>query len=207
MLNKFRTIAQIFSSRMWIRQSLLCLTVALVAIAIVNSWVIPPASARVMREELRTGDLLYKSLRTLNDNRGYSWQAIAFTQIPDGRSARTSADRSDVQPESAPEVMYLRLVGFPGTVSIDRSKPLVVASPAGQQFALPDRSDLIFKNGLSPQPNVAQYPLAEVLKEVRSPTPLRLTLATIEDEPVELRLSRVIIQEWLDVNQQAQSER
>lgn len=181
------------------------LLILIVAIAMLNSWMIPTASARVMREELQSGDILYKSLRTLNDNRGYSWQAIAFTQRPNGELGTRSKSGSDMQPESLPDVMYLRLVGFPGRVSIDRSKPLIVAAPAGQQFALPDRSDLIFKNGLSPQPNVGQYPLAEVLKDVRSPVPLRLTLATTNAEPVELRLPRVVVEEWITVHQQARS--
>lgn len=175
----------------------LLVAIALVAIAIFNSWVIPTASARVMREELQSGDILYKSLRTLNDNRGYSWQAIAFTQLP---SEGGSENESGVQPESQSEVMYLRLVGFPGKVSIDRSKPLMVEASGGKQFALPDRSDLIFKNGLRPQPNVGQYPLANLLEQVRSPTPLRLTLAT-EQDPIELKLSRAVVEEWLDVNQ------
>lgn len=175
----------------------------IVAIALLTTGLPSSASARVMREELRTGDILYKSLRTLNDNRGYSWQAIAFTQIPDQQDVGQPESRIEAEAEK----MYLRLVGFPGTVSIDRSKPLIVEVPGERQLTLPDRSSLIFKNGLSPQPNVGQYLLADVLEEVRSPMPLRLTLATVDGEPVELKLPRVIVEEWIDVNQRAQQAR
>lgn len=192
-LYSFRSAFGSYTLRRWLWLRVAVALILIAAIIIGGSGFAPAASARVMREELQTGDVLYKSLRTLTDNRGYSWQAIAFRQIPEGSA----------MPQ--PDPMYLRLVGFPGAVSIDRSKPLIVAAPAGQQFTLLDRSDLIFKHDLPPQPNVGQYPLTDVLAEVRSPLPLRLTLPTLDADAVELRLPRVIVEEWLDVDQRADS--
>lgn len=148
----------------------------------------PSSDALVIHETLASGDTLHKALRTLKDNRGYSWQAIAFTQIhPD--PTRPNSDSS----------VYLRLVGFPGSVSVDRALPLIVAPPVGQPLMLADVSDMIFKDGLPPQPNVAQYRLNDVLDLLSAPKPLQLTLPTINGDERDLRIPRAVVAEWLTI--------
>jgi hypothetical protein len=174
-------------------------------------WAIPchDASARVMQEHLPGDVTLDKSLRTVKDAKGYSWQAIAFKMTHDGNS-------------NGP---YLRLVGFPGAIAIDRTHPLIITTPSGQTFTLDDQSFLIFKNGASPQPHVAQYDLSNVLGQLRTSTRLRLTLPVLDGgvgdpsilmssrgespppvlAPLELSIPKSMVDEWLLVAQQSES--
>ena len=164
------------------------------------------AFARVMQETLSTGVILDKSLRTIKDVNGYSWQAIAFKN--------TYEDHSDR--------VYLRLVGFPGVISVDRSTPMIVTIPSGQTAMLHDVSSLIFKDGLPVQPNVAQYELNDVLAQIQASMPLRLTLPVItrSDEstsggrptPVseigqlELSIPSAVVDEWRIVANQSRNK-
>lgn len=162
------------------------------------------ASARVMQEHLPGDVTLDKSLRTIKDAKGYSWQAIAFKVTRNGSS----------------DSPYLRLVGFPGAIFIDRAHPLIVTTPAGDTFTLEDKSFLIFKDGKPPQPNVAQYELGNVLRHLQTSTRLRLTLPVLDDgnddgrsgasdptvsgtvpaeaaiAPLELSIPRSMVDEW-----------
>lgn len=173
------------------------LYVGLVVSITMSFWCISPqhASARIIQEQLKPGVVLDKSLRTLRDGNGYSWQAIAFQYVRDGD----------------PEGVYLRLVGFPGAVSLDRTHPMLVSAPSGQVVALDDVSYLIFKDGKPPQPNVAQYALDDVLKQVQLPTTLRLALPIVapatesssldasEVSQLELRIPRAVVEEWVAI--------
>ena len=190
----------------WItRWSFRCIALGL-ALLIAMEWggnVQQSAFARVERETLSTGIILDKSLRTVKDVKGYSWQTIAFKNTYENQT----------------DSIYLRLVGFPGAVSIDRSVPMIVTTPSGQTAMLHDVSFLIFKDGLPPQANVAQYELNEVLDQIQVSTPLRLTLPIVDrsnesalgDRParlseirqLELSIPSVVVDEWLTVARQS----
>ncbi|MEB3209946.1 MAG: DUF3122 domain-containing protein [Leptolyngbyaceae bacterium] len=156
------------------------------------------ASARVIQEHLQDGRILDKSFRALTDSNGYSWQLIAFTDTQAGVT----------------EGPYLRMVGFPGAVSVDRDHPLVVSFPSGQTLMLDDVSFLIFKDGLLPQENVAQYNIGAVLETLPSPGSLRLAVPVFkpiessrnssekfsqDSEPLEFSVSKSIVAEWIAI--------
>ncbi|MEM7770252.1 MAG: DUF3122 domain-containing protein [Cyanobacteria bacterium P01_A01_bin.37] len=179
--------------------------VGMLLLLITMGWTVlesPPASARVIQEQLPDSFILDKSLRTVKDARGYSWQAIAFKNTQNGNS----------------DGLFLRLVGFPGAIAIDRARPMIVATSSGQTMMLKDVSSLIFKNGLLPQPNVAQYQLEDVINQLQSATPLRLTIPAIPTtrtvsggsldeashptEQLELSIPRAVVKEWIAVSNQ-----
>ena len=71
-------------------------------------WKVPSATAAIRQLEEAPGQIVYQSRQALKDQQGNTWQAIAFKRVlPSGKSS-----------------FELRLVGFPGVVTIDRSQPL-----------------------------------------------------------------------------------
>jgi hypothetical protein len=195
-----------FFQRLWMR-SLVILMVGITAIGW-GTLYSSPASARVVHERLQDGRILDKSFRMLTDSNGYSWQFIAFTTTQNGVT----------------DGPYLRLVGFPGAVSVDRDRPMVLSIPSRNMLMLEDVSFLIFKDGLPPQQNVAQYDIGMVLKTLTSPTSLRLTIPVFKPlrasapssangsqdfsqgfsqdvDQLEFRVSKSIVEEWITVAQ------
>ncbi|MGF1514970.1 MAG: DUF3122 domain-containing protein [Elainellaceae cyanobacterium] len=140
-----------------------------------------PAQARLMEETLASGELLHKSLRSLQDNHGYSWQLIAF------------------KTESEP-LAYLRLVGFPAIPSIDHQAPLLVQAAGtqiGVQIAVPDQTPRF--GAAAPPPTVAQYPLASILNPLSRPAAVTLFIPnrpSRRDSPSELHIPKSIVREW-----------
>ncbi|MGF1499776.1 MAG: DUF3122 domain-containing protein [Elainellaceae cyanobacterium] len=165
-----------------------CLAVLLVAIALTCPQ---PAMARLQQEHLAPQIQLNKSLRTLRDNHGYSWQVIAFR--------RMQGDRSDPA--------MLRLVGFPGAVEVDHAQPLQVMGLSDQTILLEDVSAQIFMANRSASDaaqsaaqsaaqNVAQYELQPLLPQLKTTLPLRLGIPLLNQEATELRVSPAVVEEW-----------
>ena len=144
----------------------------------------PPSAAAAIRQlEEAPGQVVYQSRQTLKDQHGNSWQAIAFKRIrPDGSTS-----------------MALRLVGFPGVVTIDRSQPLTLTSSLGETLTATDDSGQIFTDEAVPEPNVAQYDLQPLLPALRAEIPLRLTLPTVDGEAVILNVPAGLVEEWQTV--------
>jgi hypothetical protein len=139
-----------------------------------------PADAAIRQLEEAPGQVVYQARQTLTDQQGHSWQAIGFKRIrPDGNTS-----------------FYLRLVGFPGTVTIDRSQPLILSNSLGQTLTAADASSQIFTEAGSPEPHVGQYDLQPILSQLRPEIPLRLTLATTNHTAVILQAPPTLVQEW-----------
>jgi len=193
------TVAPISRKRQRVVALLFAMLMALVVTAGWMGVYSPPAHARVIQEHLPNDVILDKSIRTIKDPRGYSWQAIAFKNTQYGSS----------------DGPYLRLVGFPGSVVIDRSKPMIVTLPTEQPIMQDDVSSLIFKNGEQPQQNVAQYRLSRVGDRLKEPTTLHLNIPIIASanaasdmhstspppvvNQLELIIPQSVVREWLEV--------
>ncbi|WP_225885184.1 DUF3122 domain-containing protein [Leptolyngbya sp. KIOST-1] len=144
----------------------------------------PPSAAAAIRQlEEAPGQVVYQSRQTLKDQHGNSWQAIAFKRIRPGGTTSVA----------------LRLVGFPGLVTIDRSQPLTLTNSLGQTLTAADASGPIFTNEAAPEPNVGQYDLQPLLPELRAEIPLRLTLSTVGGDGIDLRVPSALIEEWQTV--------
>ena len=141
---------------------------------------LPPAIAEIRQLEEAPGQVVYQSRHTLHDQHNSSWQAIAFKRVrPDGST-----------------VSYLRLVGFPNSVVIDRTQPLTLRDSLGKTLKAEDASQQVFTDVTTPEDNVGQYDLAPIVSDLQSVIPLQLSLPTIKSEPVELVVSPAIVQEW-----------
>lgn len=142
-----------------------------------------PAIALLRQVEETPGQVVYQSRQTLKDQNGMTWQAIAFKRSrPDGTSQ-----------------FYLRLVGFPGRATIDRSQPLTLRSSIGQTLNAEDASQQIGTDGSPPPRNVAQYDLQPLLPQLQAELPWRLSLPIVDDPALILRVPPAVVQEWQTV--------
>ena len=142
-----------------------------------------PAQAAIRTFEESPGQVLTQSRTTLKDEFGNRWQAITFK--------RTKPDRS--------EIVGLRLVGFPGAVTIDRSYPLTLTDSLGNTLTAEDASAPIFTDADNPEPHIGQYDLQPILDDLRPELPLELQLPVLQGDPVVLQIAPQTIQEWKQV--------
>jgi hypothetical protein len=89
---------------------------------------ITPAQAAIRQLEEAPGQMVYQTRQILKDQQGNSWQAVAFKRLRPDDTA----------------VIYLRLVGFPGTAEIDHSQPLTLTDSMGKTFTAADVSHDMF---------------------------------------------------------------
>lgn len=138
------------------------------------------AHAEIRTLEEAPGQVLYQTRVTLKDQHDQRWQAIAFN--------RHKADGT--------EVLGLRLVGFPGAATIDRTQPLTLIDSLGHIFAAQDTSAKIFTDESSPEPYIGQYDLGAVLTDIQPAVPLELQIPVEAGEPVMLLISPPTLTEW-----------
>jgi hypothetical protein len=142
----------------------------------------PPSAAAAIRElEESSGQVVYQSRQTLKDQHGNTWQAIAFQRFrPDGQTS-----------------LNLRLVGFPGTVNLERDRPLILTDSLGKTLTAADNSSHIFTDETAPpQLHVGQYDLQPIVPKLQTEIPLTLTLPTQDREAVWLSVAPTVLQEW-----------
>lgn len=141
----------------------------------------PHAIAAIRQLQEAPGQIVYQSRQNLKDKHGNSWLAIAFKRI------RAEGKIS----------VNLRLVGFPRVVEIDHSKPLLLTNSLGKTLSAADISSNIFTDATVPESNVAQYDIQPLLPQLQAEIPLKLTIATLAGETINLLLPPSFVQEWL----------
>lgn len=144
-----------------------------------------PAIAAIRGFEEKPGQTVYQARDTLKDQAGRTWQAIVFKRI-----------KSD-----GTTVFNLRLVGFPGSVRIDRSQPLQLSNSLGDSLNAPDASSQMFSDVDAPEPHIAQYDLQPILAKLRWELPWRLTLQTESGEMIALSVPPAFLMDWQTLSQ------
>lgn len=177
----------------WIVVGVRSLLLSLVILVIViGGWIgaAQPAIASIRELQEAPGQLVYQSRSTLVDQHGNRWQAIAFQRVHPDRSTNT----------------YLRLVGFPGTVTIDRTQPLIFTNSMGGELQAPDASSQVFTDAQSPEAMVGQYDLEPILLDLYPEFSWRLTLATADHEPrLFSAIPSAVIEEWQTIGKRSPS--
>jgi hypothetical protein len=136
----------------------------------------PVALASIHRYPLDNGQSLCRSLQSLRDRQGSSWQVVLF---------------APTQNDQPPQANFrLRVVGFP-TIQIDRSRPLVIAGVAG---AIGQIADTFPFNETAL--NTGEYDVTEVISRVGQLGFLSLLVPTDHSEPSEILLPSFALQEW-----------
>jgi hypothetical protein len=141
-----------------------------------------PAAAEIYIHPDNNGQMLYQTRQTLQDQRGYTWQAVAFKFTQSGGSGP----------------LQLRLVGFPGTVELDHEQPLTLLTSWGQTLTVDNVSDQVSKTN-PPEPHVGQWNLQPVLLELGDSMFLDLSVSTIDQQTLRLPIAPDTIEEWQTV--------
>jgi hypothetical protein len=164
----------------------LAVTVACCWLILSALWM-PPVSAAsaAMLASIHTyhespGQTTFRSKQSLRDRRDRAWQVILFK--------RYEAD--------ALQGLYLRLVGFPGLVSVDSQKSLTIATGASAQWSAPP--------GLDPQTqslpeNAAQYNVAIAIAELAGDIPLQVDIPLADGSTAQLVVPPFAVHEWRDL--------
>lgn len=162
----------------------LMITAVLLGICFLNALVHSPSALATIRQlEEAPGQIVYQSRQTVQDQHGDRWQVIAFNRIrPDGTTS-----------------FYLRLVTFPGTANIDRSRPLALTTSLGQSLTATDASSQIFTDASAPEPNVGQYNLQPIISQLSDVIPIQIALPILNKDNSLLSISPGLIQEWKTV--------
>ncbi len=162
--------------------SVLCLVLAGLCLTLVLG--VPPALASVHVYHERPGQTTLRSQQSLRDRKDRSWQAILFKRYrPDGL-----------------EGLYLRLVGFPGVVTVDPQQPLTVATGTLLGWQASPKLD-------PPTPvlpsNTNQYDMTAVMAELEKAIPLTLQVPLQGNGPSpvvgEIVVPPYAVQEWREL--------
>lgn len=146
-------------------------------------WALPPmAQASIHTYYERPGQVTYRSRQSFRDDRDRAWQVIAFQRWQDNR----------------PPSLYLRLVGFPGLVTINPHQPLTLMTTPGQRWQLPVVVDP--QTPVLPA-NARQYDASSILMDLHYAQPLDLAIPLEGADPAIAKLAPFIVREWLQVKQ------
>ena len=93
--------------------------------------------------------------------------------------------------------LYLRLVGFPGMVSVAKSKPIKIATGSSVQWQA--------EPALDPQTpelpeNVAQYDVARAIADLKGDVPLQVDISLGDGSTAQLVVPPFAVHEWRDLN-------
>ncbi|MDA0265548.1 MAG: DUF3122 domain-containing protein [Cyanobacteria bacterium] len=138
-----------------------------------------PAQANVHIYQERPGQITYRAQQSLRDSDDRAWQAVTFKRLQQGQL----------------QGIYLRLVGFPGTVSIDRQAPLVVLATTGQQWPAQPALD---PQTVALPDSVGQYEVRSLLAGLHNPQPLELQIPLQGTVPATIQVAPFVVREWLE---------
>ncbi|HEY9896575.1 MAG TPA: DUF3122 domain-containing protein, partial [Candidatus Sericytochromatia bacterium] len=119
-----------------------------------------------------------RSLQTLRDRSNQAWQVVLYKQVQGGLT----------------QSLHLRLVGFPGGAALEHPHSLKITTGTERIWLAPETPPVTDTS------NVAEYDLLEVMRELNSTTPLRLTVP-VQGQPIELPVPPFAVEEWRQVAQ------
>ena len=122
--------------------------------------------------------VMYRSLQTLRDRSNQTWQVVLYKRVQGGLT----------------QTLHLRLVGFPGGAALEHPHPLRITTGTERVWLATETPPV------TDTPNVAEYDLLEVMRELNSTTPLRLTVP-VQGQPIELPVPPFVVEEWRQVAQ------
>ena len=96
--------------------------------------------------------------------------------------------------------LYLRLIGFPGAVSLDEQQPLKIETGSSAQWQVSPELD---PQTLSLPENVAQYNVAEAIDALKGDIPLQVNIPLAGGSLARLVVPPFAVHEWRELNAQA----
>jgi hypothetical protein len=159
----------------------------LIALSVVISVLVSaPAVSAATLASIHTyhenpGQTTFRSKQSLRDRSDRAWQIILFK--------RYQADEL--------QGLYLRLVGFPGVVSLSSQKPLIIATGASAQWSAPPKLD---PQTQSLPENAAQYEVFEAITALAGDIPLQIAIPLADGSTAELVVPPFAVHEWRDLS-------
>lgn len=147
-----------------------------------NAMPLPIGSIHTYHEQ--PGQTTFRSKQSLRDRSDRSWQVILFKRY----------QTDDIQG------LYLRLVGFPGMVSVNQDRPITIATGASMQWQAepaldPQTSEL-------PE-NAAQYDVAKAIADLAGDIPLQIDIPLGNGSTAQLVVPPFAVREWRNLNAQS----
>ncbi|MBD2425663.1 DUF3122 domain-containing protein [Phormidium sp. FACHB-1136] len=164
----------------WARRLALALALGLLLLIVTAA----PAWASIHTYHEQPGQTTFRSRQSLRDQRDMAWQATVFKRYRG----------SEIQG------IYLRLVGFPGQVTVDRQGDLTIDTGTTAHWIAPYALDPQTPASVLPD-NVSQYDLAAVLTVMPRPIPLTLSVPLVGQAPAQLVVAPYVVKEWLTIAQ------
>jgi hypothetical protein len=161
-------------------RSLRIIVLALVLGCLLLAALAQPAIASVHTYHEQPGQTTYRSRQSLRDQTDLAWQAAVFKRYSQGVFQGT----------------YLRLVGFPGQVSIAPAADLAIETGTTARWRAPRQLDP--QTQKLPQ-SVAQYSLGNILTELTQPIPLTLLVPLQGGSTARLVAAPYVVREWLQI--------
>ena len=143
---------------------------------------LPIASIHTYQEQ--PGQTTFRSKQSLRDRSDRSWQVILFKRY----------QAKEVQG------LYLRLVGFPGMVSVKQTQPIAIATGASVQWSAQPELD-----PQTPElPEYAvQYNVAQAISELAGDIPLQIDIPLKDGSTAQLVVPPFAVREWRDLYAQS----
>lgn len=157
------------------------LAVVLVIVCLIGLSSAEASLAAIHTYHEQPGQTTLRSRQSLRDQNDLAWQATLFKRYRDG---------------DAPS-LYLRLVGFPGQVTIAPEKNLQVATGTLMGWSAAPSLDATTKELPA---NVGQYRVDSVLAGLQEAIPLTLVVPLSSSGPARLVVAPFVVQEWLQLN-------
>ncbi|MEO1447230.1 MAG: DUF3122 domain-containing protein [Cyanobacteria bacterium J06635_11] len=140
-----------------------------------------PTVASIHTYNERPGQTTFRSKQSLRDRRDRSWQVILFK--------RYQGDEL--------QGLYLRLIGFPGLVSFDVTKPLNISTGASKQWQTQPELDPQTQ-GLPENAN--QYNVAAAIADITGDIPLQVAIPLGGGSTADLVVPPFAVHEWRALN-------
>ena len=128
----------------------------------------------------KPGQTTFRSKQSLRDRSDRSWQVIVFKRYQD----------------KSLQGLYLRLIGFPGLVTVEDGQALAIATGSSLQWQAP--SELDPQTPELPE-NAAQYNIAEVLNALESDIPLQVDIPLAGGSVAKLAVPPFAVKEWREL--------
>jgi hypothetical protein len=149
-----------------------------VCLGLVMLQPIAPAQASIHTYHEQPGQTTLRSRQSLRDQNDLAWQATLFKRYQ----------------ASAPPALYLRLVGFPGQITIAPDQDLQITT--GTLVAWNATPSLDAKTNALPA-NVGQYRVDQVLNDLQVPIPLTLLVPLQNGANARLVVAPFVVEEWV----------
>ncbi|NJL46985.1 MAG: DUF3122 domain-containing protein [Leptolyngbyaceae cyanobacterium SM2_5_2] len=159
----------------WLKRLVLALILAIGMLLIMAS----PALASIHTYHEQPGQTTHRSTQSLRDQNDLAWQATLFK--------RYSGDEL--------QGIYLRLVGFPGQVTVNPHKDLLIETGTTAQWSAPYQVDGQTK---ALPDNVVQYNVTAILDQLQRPIPLTLVVPVAGSQS-RLVVAPYVVEEWLQI--------